>query len=241
MSTIEPPSQGLTGMLLPSAGSSTNPNHAAAGRQLPVSALIGIIAAALLLSTLFLILFCFIRKRRNLRLHSGHPRIRPFTLLPDIISSKRRDRVGRRKIHGEKCKTGEVWASSSIEKATPGLENPVPEQVGTDEHTSQLVTSQTLHRQTSYASQPRATAFSIVSTERQQSLRERAESMRGGISALEAVLLNDNIREEQRHAAQAELQQLRSTMAMLLWIEQSDWARGLVEESPPAYNTLLGR
>jgi hypothetical protein len=65
--------------------------------------------------------------------------------------------------------------------------------------------------------------------------------MRGGISALEGVLLSENVPEEQRRAAQAEIQQLHLTLEMLSGIEQSDWARGLVDEPPPAYNTLLGR
>ena len=110
-----------------------------------------------------------------------------------------------------------------------------------DEPPSLLVASQPLHQRISYPSESQAHSPSIASTGRQQSLRERAESMRGGISALEEALLNENIPEEQRHAAQAELQQLRSAMAILSWMEQSDWARGLVNVPPPAYNTLLGR
>jgi hypothetical protein len=87
-------------------------------------------------------------------------------------------------------------------------------------------------------SESQITSFSIGSTWRQQEVRERAESMRDGISVLEAALLNENIPEKQRRDAQTELQQLRLKMALLTWIEQSDWARGLVDELPPAYNTL---
>jgi hypothetical protein len=144
-----------------------------------------------------------------------------------------RRKVERRRIQGEEYESGSFQASASIEKASLDGGNLIPE-VGPDEPPSQLLGSQPLlHRQT--------TRSSTVSTERQQSLRERAESMRGGISALEEVLLNENVPEEQRRAAQAELQQLRSAMAMLYGMEQSDWARGLVDEPPPAYNTLLGR
>jgi hypothetical protein len=120
-------------------------------------------------------------------------------------------------------------------------ERMVPEEVGPDQPPTQLVRCQPLYRQTSYASESQATRSSIVSAERQQSLRERAESMRGGISALEEALLDENIPEEKRRAAQAELQQLRSMVAMLSWMEQSDWAKGLVDEPPPAYNALIGR
>jgi hypothetical protein len=163
-------------------------------------------------------------------------RIRPFAF-PSITNSKRRD-AGSRKIQGEKREAGEVQARASIEKASLGAENSIPEEIRPEEPP---VTSQPLHRQTSYASDSQTTTSSITSTERQQSLRERAESMRGGISALEEVLINENVSEERRRAAQAELQQVRSMLAMLSWIEQSDWARGLVDEPPPAYNTLLGR
>jgi hypothetical protein len=114
----------------------------------------------------------------------------------------------------------------------------VPE-VGPDEPPTQLVANQTLHFQTSYASKSQTTTPSIPSTKRQQSLRERAESMRGGISTLEGVLLNENVPEEQRWAAQAELQQLRLMLAILSCIEQSDWARGLIDKLPLAYNILL--
>ena len=114
------------------------------------------------------------------------------------------------------------------ERMVPGPDEP-----------SRRVARQPLHRQISYASESQATVSSIASTARQQSLRERAESMRGGISALEELLLNENVPEERR-AARAELQQLRSAMAILSWMEQSDWARGLVDEPPPAYSILLG-
>jgi hypothetical protein len=144
-----------------------------------------------------------------------------------------RGKVDRRRIQGEEYELGDAQVSASIGKAPLDVGNLTPEEVGPDEPPSQLLGSQPLHRQT--------TRSSTVSTERQQSLRERAESMRGGISALEEILLNENVPEEQRRAARAELQQLRSAMAMLYGMEQSDWARGLVDEPPPAYNTLLGR
>jgi hypothetical protein len=151
----------------------------------------------------------------------------------------RRRKVGRKEAQGGDWEAGKAKVSPSIEKAFPGIRNPIPEQVGPDEPPSLLVASQLLHLQ---ASELQVTSFSIASTERQQELRERAESMRGGIeSALEAILLNENIPEEQRRDAQAELQQLQSMMALFSWMERSDWARGLIDEPPPAYNTLLGR
>ena len=152
-----------------------------------------------------------------------------------------RTKVGRRATQDEDFETGNGQDSASIEKAFPYIGDLIPEETGPDEPpTNQLVGSLPLHPQTSYASESQATVSSIVSTERQHSLRERAECMRGGISALEE-LLNENVPEEQRRAAQVELQQLRSAMAMLSSMEQSDWARGVVDEPPPAYNTLLGR
>jgi hypothetical protein len=164
-------------------------------------------------------LFCFVRVRRRLRfLSSNSLRIEPFAF-PSILNLGRR-KVERRRVQGDESESGHVQASASIGKAPLDVGNPIPEEVGPDEPPSQLLGSQPLHR---------------------QSLRERAESMRGGISALEEILLNENVPEEQRRAAQAELQQVRSAMAILSWIEQSDWARGLVDEPPPAYNTLLGR
>jgi hypothetical protein len=155
--------------------------------------------------------------------------------------NSRRRTVERRKIREEKREAGKAQAKESIKKASPGLGNLVPGKVGSHLPPSHPLGSRALHRQTSYTSESQGTASSIASKERQQSLRERAESMRGGISALEEVLLNENVPEEQRRAAQAELQQLHSMMAMLYWLEQSDWARGLVDEPPPAYNALLGR
>jgi hypothetical protein len=152
----------------------------------------------------------------------------------------KRGEVERRKRQGWKREAKNVQASASSEKSSPSLRDPVPERVRPDAPPSQLVASQSLHRQT-YASDSQETNPSVAVTERQQELHERAESLRGGISALEAALLNENIPEEQRRDAQAELQQLRSTVAWFLWMEQSDWARGLVDEPPPAYNTLLGR
>jgi hypothetical protein len=159
---------------------------------------------------------------------------------PGIMNSKRRD-AGRRKMQRKKREAGNIQARASIEKASLGVWNVVPLELGPDEPPSQLVMSQPPHRQTSYASGSQATTSSIASTERQQSLRERAESMRGGMSALQEILLNENIPERQRRAAQAELRQLRSILVMLSMMEQSDWARGLVDEPPPAYNTLFGR
>jgi hypothetical protein len=153
------------------------------------------------------------------------------------VNLRRKD-VTRRKTQREKFDAGNVPARAWIQAVSPSVEDPGPERVGPDEPPSQLVASRPLHRQTSYMSESQATNLSIVSTGRQQEVRERAESMRDGISALETALLNENIPEEQRRDAQAELQQLRSKMALLTWIEQSDWARGLVDEPPPAYNTL---
>jgi hypothetical protein len=148
-----------------------------------------------------------------------------------------------RKIQGRDFEIGNVQVIRTIEEAFPGIENPIPEREGPDEPPSLIVASQPLHRHTSctFTSGSQAKSSSIAPTERQQEVRERAESMRDGISALEAALLNEHIPEEQRRDAQAELQQLRSMMALFSQMEQSDWARGLVDEPPPAYNTLLGR
>jgi hypothetical protein len=179
-----------------------------------------------------MLVFCFVRVRRRLRfLSSNSLRIEPFAF-PSILNLGRR-KAERRRVQGDEYESGHVQASTSIGKAPLDVGNSITEEVGPDERPSRLLGSQPLHRQT--------TRSSSVSTERQQSLRERAESMRGGISALEEILLNENVPEEQRRAAQAELQQVRSAMAMLSWMEQSDWARGLVDEPPPAYNALLGR
>jgi hypothetical protein len=264
----------ISTVALPSS-SSTKTTALVATKHLPAAAFVGIVIAALLLFSFFLILFCFMRKRRRLRLRSlngGYTPIEPFPFL-SIMNLRRRE-VGRR-TRGE-YGAGNVQARASIEKASSGIWNPIPERVGPDEPPSPPVASQPLHRRTSLASsgiwnpipervgpdeppsplvasQPlhRRTSLasesqetnnpSVAPTERQQELRERAESMRGGISALEAILLNENIPEQQRRDAQAELQQLRSTMSWVSWMEQSDWAKGLVDEPPPAYNTLLGR
>jgi hypothetical protein len=98
-------------------------------------------------------------------------------------------------------------------KATPKYWEPVSKQKDPAEPPNQHEASETLHRRTSYTYQSQATSPSVAPTERQQELRERAESVRGSISVLEAALLNENIPEEQRRDAQAGLQQLRSTMA----------------------------
>jgi hypothetical protein len=104
------------------------------------------------------------------------------------------------------------------------IKGPISERLaGPKEPPSLLVGSQRLHREISFASESQGTNSLVApTTERQQELRNRAESMRGVIFALEAILLNHNIPEEQQHDAQAELQQLRSTMAWLSRMEQSD-------------------
>jgi hypothetical protein len=185
------------------------------------------------------------KKRSDIRIlrrrspNGSSQRIDPF--VSSSITTLGGREVERRKRQGGKRGARNVQASASSEKSHPSLGDPEPERVGTDGPSSQLVATQTLHRQTSYASGSQETSVSVALTERQQELRERVESMRGGISALEAILLNKNIPEEQRRDAQAELRQLQLTMAWFSWMEQSDWARGLVNEPPPAYNTLLGR
>jgi hypothetical protein len=219
---------------------STNSPHLAR-KHLPASDLSGIIIATLLLFSFFLILFYFIWKRRRLRLRSlniSQPNIEPFPF--SRIMNLRRE-GGRRKIQRGEYEAGNDQARALNEKASPDIRNTIPERIGPNEPPNLPVASQTLHRRPSFVSEAQETNVSVALTERQQELRERAESMRGGISALEAALLNENIPEEQRRDAQAELQQLRSTMACFSWMEQSDWARGLVDEPPPAYNTLLGR
>jgi hypothetical protein len=85
---------------------------------------------------------------------------------------------------------------------------------------------------------PRPTSISSHLTERQVELRERAESAREGISALQAILETENVPLHQLSDARAELLRLRSAMEWFLTLEQSDWARGIVDEPPPAYNTL---
>jgi hypothetical protein len=228
---------------LPSS-SSTNSAPLVARNHLLASALIGIVIAVLLLFSFFLILFYFIQKQRHLRLHplnSSYTFIEPFPFPSVIIMSLRRREVGRRK-KGREYEAGNVQARALIKKASPGNGNPLSERVGPDEPPGLPVGCQPLHRRTSLVSEFQETKNpSVAPTERQQELREQAESMRSGIAAFKTIRLSHNIPEEQQCDAQAELQQLRSTMVWPSRMEQSDWARGLVDKSPPAYNTLLGR
>jgi hypothetical protein len=76
-------------------------------------------------------------------------------------------------------------------------------------------------------------------TERQIELRERAQTAREGIDTLQSVLSNENVSPNQMNDARVELARLRRAMDWLLLMENSDWAQGITDESPPAYESLI--
>jgi hypothetical protein len=76
-------------------------------------------------------------------------------------------------------------------------------------------------------------------TERQIELHERAQTARDGIDALQSALSNENVSPDQMNDARVELARLRRAMEWFLLVEDSDWARGITDELPPTYESLI--